>query len=158
MAFQEKLRTAGSEEEDYAGEWLIPDRRPIHRKHIGGQQQSGKSTDYMELIANYKKEIFDKVKNNENGGRDSNRRCFLYTVEMEKTHGVCGSADRRRQGAAGGTLLNSRRRRQKRRESMKRSAPGRSRRWRFYIKDSNVPYGEFATGWRHHLQWGNLCL
>ena len=30
-----------------------------------GNSSQGKSTDYMELIANYKKEIFDKVKNNE---------------------------------------------------------------------------------------------
>lgn len=30
-----------------------------------GNSSQGKSTDYMELIANYKKEIFDKVKSNE---------------------------------------------------------------------------------------------
>ena len=30
-----------------------------------GNSSQGKSTDYMELIADYKKEIFDKVKNNE---------------------------------------------------------------------------------------------
>ena len=97
-----------------------------------------------ELIANYKKEIFDKVKNNET---EEEIQTGGASYTQSKWRKLMDSVDQQIEDASGSSRRNgpnSRKRRQKRRESMKPVSAGKKPTLEILHKNSNVPYGEFA--------------